>query len=138
MTPEPEEEASTVKRVYVPTDLQHPAAKYVTGLGPAVMLTRRMVCEYLLQCRPMDIAVQGDEDGEWVVMPADPSELLQQLVSSSVAALERSQQPLTHGNKVDGLHQEPGQPTPAEPENRKTEETCFLENGSLSRAGPAT
>ena len=138
MTPEPEEEASTVKRVYVPTDLQHPAAKYVTGLGPAVMLTRRMVCEYLLQCRPMDIAVQGDEDGEWVVMLADPTELLQQLVSSSVAALERSQRPLTHGNKVDGLHQEPGQPTPAEPENRKTEETCFLENGSLSRAGPAT
>ena len=134
--PEPEEGTTALKRVYVPTGLHHPAAKLVPGLGPAVLLTRRMVCESLLSGVPIDMAVQGDEDGEWVVMDADPSELLQQLVASSIAAVVRGQQPLTHGNKVDAFSQEPSSPTSAEPENRITEASCFQVTGPLSRAGP--
>ena len=100
MSPQTEGSSTSTKPVYVASDLTHPASKVVPGLGPAVLLTRRMVCESVVRGCAVDLAVQN-EDGDWRSLDVDAVELLMHIVVASVDSLRLRPDALTHGNKVD-------------------------------------
>ena len=140
-----DEDGDDFHQLYVPAD-RRSHARYIPGVGRALVLTRRRVCVALLNSERLSVIVKP-ATGSPFPAEVDPSAVLVNLLLAELPTTDvspelepdqpRNQDPLTLGNKVTDPGCQVEHRTRAGPANSQPKEVCLLGNRPPDLTRPA-